>query len=467
MTRLCLTNTPPASVAGRLAALLAGTLVIAPAHAGALLDVYQKGVTEDKTLEAARYARDAAVEARPQAMAALLPQLSGNGSYSYDETTQSYSTARFGSPVPMTVSQKSKTDGTSYGLNLTQTVFDWSAITRLRQSDDAVALAETTYRAAQQDLILRTAQAYFNVLSASDTLRAAVAQNEAIGRQLEQFRQRFEVGLSAITDVQDAQARYDLTVATQLQAETALASAKRVLAQLTGSRDNLVTTVRDDMPLVGPNPQDPSVWADAARKDNPLVLQAQLAAAIAERDVTIARAKHLPTVGIQGSYSRSDNNYTSNGATSPQSSYGPSVQAVLTVPIYAGGAIASGERAANATWLQRQSQFADAQRSAERGAGDAYQAVLTGMSSVQAYKAAVTSNRTAVEASQVGQQVGTRTAVDVLNAEQLLYAAESSYAQARYSYLLSVLQLKQAAGRLTEQDLAEIDRLLVADAPVH
>ena len=464
MTRLRLTKTPLAAAA---TALLASTLTATPAQAGALLDVYEKGLAQDKTLEAARYARDAAVEARPQALSLLLPQLSGTGSYSYDQTTQSYSTARFGSPQPVTVSQKSKTDGTSYGLNLTQTVFDWSAITKLRQSDDAVALAETTYRAAQQDLIFRTAQAYFNVLTAADTLRAAVAQNQAIGQQLEQFRQRFEVGLSAITDVQDAQARYDLTVATQLQAETALASAKRVLAQLTGSNDNVVTTVRDDLPLVGPDPQSPVAWAEAARKDNPLVLEAQLAAAIAERDVTIARAKGLPTVGLQGGYSRSDNNYTSNGATSPQSSYGPSVQAVLTVPIYTGGAIASGTRAANATYLQRQTQFVDAQRTAERSAGDAYQAVLTGISSVNAYRAAVISNRTAVEASQVGQQVGTRTAVDVLNAEQLLYAAESSYAQARYTYLLSVLQLKETAGRLTEQDLAEVDRLLVADAPVN
>jgi outer membrane protein len=183
--------------------------------------------------------------------------------------------------------------------------------------------------------------------------------------------------------------------------------------------------------------------------------------------VTIARAKHLPTVSLQGGYSKSNNDFTSNGLKSPQSSNGTNVQAVLNIPIFAGGAIASAARASNAIYQQRATQYQDAMRTAERSAGDAYQAVLTGISSVKAYKAAVTSNRTAVEASQVGQQVGTRTAVDVLNAQQLLYAAESSYAQARYTYLLSVLQLKQTAGRLIEADLAEIDRLLVDNAPIN
>ena len=433
------------------------------AQAGALLDLYAQALSNDKTLQAAAYQRDATLEARPQALAALLPQLSGQGTYTVNENTQSYSTARFGSPMPETITQDTKTEDTSVSLSLTQAVFDWAAFTRLKQSDKQLALAETSYQAARQDLILRTAQAYFNVLTAAETLRAAEAQNNAISRQLEQSKQRFEVGLSAITDVQDAQARFDLAVAQQLQAESALFSARRALTQITGAAENKIIAVREDLPLAGPDPLTPATWADAARDANLAVLAAQLGKTIADDEVRIARARHLPTVSLQAGYSDTSGDLTVDGNKSPTSSDGTQIQAILNVPIFAGGAIQSGVRSALATSGQRLAEYDNAVRTAERNAGDAYQGVLTGISSVKAFKAAVTSTRTALEASEVGLQVGTRTAIDVLNAQQQLYAAESNYAQARYDYLLSVLQLKLAAGRLKEADLAEIDRLLVSE----
>lgn len=430
-------------------------------HAGALLDLHTLAEANDKALQVSAYQRDAALEARPQALAALLPQVNAQGNYTIQDQNSSYSTARFGSPQPATVMQNNKVQDRSLSLSLSQALFDWAAFARLKQSDSQMALAETAYQAARQDLILRSAQAYFNVLTATETLRAADAQHAAISRQLEQSKQRFEVGLSAITDVQDAQARSDLALAQQLQASTALSSARRVLTQITGVADHKVVAVREDLPLTGPDPLLPDTWADAARQGNLAVLAAQLTQAVADADVKIARARHLPTVGLQAGYSESQGDTTTDGRKSPTSSDGTQIQAILTVPIFAGGAVQSGVRSALAVQGQRRAEYDNTVRSAERSAGDAYQAVLTGISTVKAYKAAVTSTRTALEASEVGLQVGTRTAVDVLNAQQLLFAAESNYAQSRYNYLLSVLQLKASAGRLKEADLAEIDRLLI------
>lgn len=445
----------------RRTALALALSTASAAQAGALLDLYGQALSNDKTLQAAGFQRDAALEARPQAIAPLLPQINGQGSYTLQDQTSTFSTARAGSPQPMTVTQEIENQDRTLSLSLNQAIFDWAAFTRLKQSGSQLALAETGYQAAQQDLILRTAQGYFNVLTATETLRAAQAQNAAIGRQLEQSKQRFEVGLSAITDVQDAQARFDLAVAQQLQAESALSSAQRALSQITGAADNSVIAVREDLPLTGPQPPKASDWSDAARQSNLAVLAAQLSKTIADADVGIARARHLPTVGLQAGYSDSEGDNTTNGSKTPTSGDGTQIQAILNVPIFSGGATQSGVRVARAAQGQRQAEYDDAVRTAERNAGDAYQGVLTGISTIKAFKAAVTSTRTALEASEVGLHVGTRTAIDVLNAQQQLYAAESNYAKSRYDYLLAVLQLKAAAGRLQQADLAEIDALLV------
>jgi len=307
------------------------------------------------------------------------------------------------------------------------------------------------------------ATAYFNVLAAADTLRFSQAENQAVGRQLEQSKQRFEVGLSAITDVQEAQARYDLTVASLINAETALSSARRVLAETTGGTDSAASAVPEDVPLAGPDPQVPATWIEAARKDNLNVLSARLQAEIAKKDVGIAQAGHLPTLSLEAGYNDSSGDFTNNvsGATSDEAAKGNSIGVVARLPLFAGGAVRANVKAASSTASQRQALLESAVRTAERTTGDAYQGVLAGIARVKAFKQAVLSSKTALEASQVGLEVGARTSIDVLNAQQQLYAAERDYARARYDYLLSVLQLKQSAGRLGEADLAEIDRLLI------
>lgn len=445
----------------RFAVALAAGFCATTAQANALLDVYQQALANDKTYAAAQFARDAALQARPLARAALLPQLGAQGTYTRNDNERSFSTEEFGVPGG-TVTQETESNTKAWSVSLTQALFDWAAIQRYQQSGDQLALAETGFRAAQQDLILRVATAYFNVLAAADTLRFSQAENQAVGRQLEQSKQRFEVGLSAITDVQEAQARYDLTVASLITAETSLASARRVLAETTGGTDEATAAVPEDVPLAGPDPQTPATWIEAARKDNLNVLSARLQGEIAKKDVRIARSGHLPTLSLGASYTDNDASDTQiDGVDSPSESKGNAIQLIARLPLFAGGATQANVRAAASTSSQRQAQLESAVRTAERTTGDAYQGVLSGIARVKAFKQAVVSSKTALEASEVGLQVGARTSIDVLNAQQQLYAAERDYARARYDYLLSVLQLKQSAGRLGEADLAEIDRLLV------
>ncbi len=433
--------------------LLILTLTVSgTAHANDLMRVYDLAIQNDATYGAAQHARDATVEARPQARAALLPQITGG--YNYGKSNETGTESFQGQPESE-IDRNSSSSTLSVTLN--QSVFDWAAIQRLRQSGDQVALAEASLRAASQNLILRVAEAYFGVLSARDALRSTEAENKAVERQLEQAKRRFEVGLSAITDVQEAQARYDLTVANTLQAQQALEVAKEALAEITAEPLNTVSSLRDEFPLPSPNPADVSVWVSSARDHNLDLLIAQYNREIAGRDVGIARAQHLPTVGASAQYSDNDSDGSRFSGKSETETFGVQVN----VPIFAGGATQSGVRQALATRAQRESEYEGQRRLVERNTRDAYQAVVTGAARVKAFKQAVLSNTTAQEASAAGLEVGTRTAVDVLNAQQQLYLAERTYYQSRYDYLLAVLRLKSAAGKLNEQDLAEIDRLLV------
>jgi outer membrane protein len=405
-------------------------------------------------MQAAMAQRDAAIEVRPQAGAAFLPQISGGyvRGKNYDDTN--YFNPEFQGAPPV---QDYITDGLQVTLN--QTIFNWQAFQQLRQSDDQVALAAASYNAAQQNLVLRVATAYFNVLSAADSLRSSQAEKSALERQLDQARQRFDVGLSAITDVQDAQARYDLTAATLIQAEQSLDNAKEALAVITGTPVTRITTLQEDFPLPAPIPNNVDTWVASAKQGNFDLLTAQLQADISKRGIDVAWARHLPTVGLLAQYTDGE-----QGGLFGAQQTRKQVQLQLTVPIFAGGATQSGVRQATATHEQYLAQYEGQKRSTIQQTRSAYLGVIAGSARVKALKQAVLSNTTALDASETGMQVGTRTAVDVLNAEQLLYSAQRDYYKSRYDYLLSVLQLKTAAGKLTVQDLSEIDHLLTGAA---
>lgn len=439
----------------RCLTLCAALLVGHTAYANDLIEVYNQALNNDTTLQAAGHQRDALIEAKPQARAAYLPQI--NGGYSYSRNNTEIDTA----PTPCSTSGATTCTyhDTSRGLSVTlsQAIFNWQAIQRLRQADDSVALAETSYRSASQSLVLRVAQAYFTALAAADSLRSTQAENKAVERQLEQAKKRFEVGLSAITDVQDAQARYDLTLAGIISAQQALDSAKEALAVITGKVPEKLVALQDDIPLPAPDPADVNAWVTDARESNLDLLAARLNAEVARKGIGVAESGHYPTLSLQDQYSDGESGGRFAG-TQKQNTIGLQ----LAVPIFSGGLVQSGVRVATATHEQRRSEFEGTKRLVERQTRDAYQGVLAGAARVKALKQAVLSNNTALQASETGLEVGARTAVDVLNAEQLLYSAQRDYLRARYDYLLSVLTLKAAAGRLGAADLEEIDRLLVA-----
>lgn len=435
-----------------IAAAVAG-MASSNVNANELARVYDLALTNDTQLRAAQHAYDAASEARPQARGALLPTLGAQASYGKVDQTTSFPDAN--PPRPDSVTD---TNTNSWGVQLSLPVYDHSRWVQLSQSKDRVAAAQASLQAAQQSLALRVTQAYFNVLGANDSLRFAQAENKAISRQLDQAKKRFEVGLSAITDVHEAQARYDLTVSQMLEAEQQLRNAKDALAEITGGQTVDLAPLNEDIPLRGPNPNSVDAWIEAAQLGNLDLLAAQINANISKKDVRVNRAGHYPTLNLVGQYSEGEQNQPGIGNLENESQ---TITLTLNVPIYSGGVTQSRVRQSRSVYEQRLAELEGTRRTVERQVRNAFQGVQTGVARVKALKQAVVSNSTALEASETGLKVGARTAVDVLNAQRELFRAQRDYARARYDYLISILQLKQAAGQLTQADLMEIDRLLV------
>lgn len=471
----------------RLSLFAAAALGLAPglASANELLNVFSLAVAHDTQIASAGYARDAALEARPQARAALLPLISGEYTYykgrSKGESSQSSETSvdadgdgepdldADGNPVlvPITLTRDFSTNDTTRNLSvtLTQPVFNWASFQRYSKSADQLALAQATYRSAEQNLMLRAAKAYFDYLAANDDVRYTGAQKNSLDRQLEQAKKRFEVGLSAVTDVQEAQASYDLVLANVIAADQKLAAAREALLEVTGQQDAKLVPLQDEIPLPGPQPENVEAWLGQARDNNFDLAIARINATLAGHDVDIARAGHYPTLNLVGQYTDSDQSSkerSSDVGDFSQSSKGPSVGLQVSLPIFSGFLVNSQTHQAQSIEQQRQAEVEGSLRSVQRTTRDAYLGVLSGSARVRALKQAVVSNQTALQASETGLEVGTRTTVDVLNAQSLLYSAQRDYARARYDYLIAILTLKAASGRLTPADLAEIDQLLVA-----
>lgn len=432
--------------------VLAAVLCAAPMTAGAnsLLEIYRQALTRDTTLAAAAHARDAAIEVRPQAWSALLPQI--NASAQIQRQSQNYlsTTSAF-----LRAGQTFYSTNKSWTVSLTQTLFSFQSFRQLQESAIQVAQADNTYRNAQQSLIFRVAQAYFNVLSAQDTVRADQAARDAFASQLKQAQKQYQVGLTAITDVQTAQASYDSSVATLIKDRQALANQRQALAVITGVYRAQIAPLAGDIPLITPDPDNADQWVAAAERDNLDLRNAELQYEIARRDVGVQRARYYPTLNLESSVGE---NATGGQSGADVRNYAFGV--VLNVPIFTGGLTQSQVRQAKATAAEYQQDYVGQRRTVEQKTRDAFEGVISGIAGVKAFKQAVESNRTALKAAEVGLQVGTRNVVDVITAQQNLYTALKNYYQSRYDYLQSVLTLKQQAGRLSEQDLAAIDALL-------
>lgn len=453
--------------------LLAGT---AP-QAADLLDVYQRALQNDPQIREADANRLASRESKPQALAALLPQLQASGSYSKVDQEATRTTLINSDPavptsplVPRTISSNSDGDSRNYDLSLRQTLFRWDQWAALKRADAEVAQAEADYQAARQDLIQRTAQRYFDVLAAQDTVDAAEASLAAFTRQLDQANKRFEVGLVAITDVQEARAAHDQAAASVIEAKRALATAQELLRELTGEPFDSLAAPIEDLPLKSPDPENVEQWVSAALEQNLRVISARLATDIAKQDVRVARAGHYPSIDLVAS--RSDQDLTGTqvgrnaaGQTTPrspadQTQTTDSIGIQVSVPIYSGGATSS--RVRQRVYLHRaaRERLERTNRETERAARDAYLGVLSEISRVQALRQALESSRTALQATEAGFEVGTRTTVDVLDARRQLFEAQTNYSRSRYDYLLNVLQLQLATGTLDRGDLEEINSYL-------
>lgn len=419
-----------------------------PLQADDLLSIYKLAIQSDPQFRAAQAESMAVMEAKPQAKALFLPNLSLSANVT-DNRTETTDSTFFPSVTDDFTSS-------GYSLSLDQTIYHHEYFVQLRQADARVSQAQTNLNAARQGLMLRVAESYFAVLGAQDNLVFALAEKTSIDHQLLQTKQRFNVGVTAITDVHEAQARYDQAVAQAIAAQNLLAVNIEKLREITGKAHKTLAIVSKTTPLIAPDPQDIEQWVKTALDQNMLLIASERSMDIARDEVARQRSGHYPTLDIVASHSHSDTTGSAAGNVRDSTSIGLE----LNVPIYQGGLVSSKTREAAYRYQQAQEQYQQQRRATERQARNAFLNVMGDISQAKALRQALASSQTALEATQVGFEVGTRTTVDVLNSQRELYRARRDYAQARYDYLLETLRLKQAAGILTDVDLEQINKWL-------
>ncbi len=442
------------------------TLIAAmPALSADLLSVYDQALVNDPQIREAEATRRAVHEAKPQARGALLPQVTGSAGKSRQWSDINGLTPLFpGDPNPAVTDATNISTTKQWALNIRQNVFSWQNWVNLRMAGHEVAQSEADYLVALQSLAQRVAQQYFAVLQAQDTVEAQEASREAIIRQLEQQERRFEVGLIAITDVQEARAERDNAAAQVIAAKRALASAEEQLRATIGEKPASLKEPGEDMPLLSPNPASEEDWVRISMDQNASLISSRLAADIARDQVSSAFSGHLPTVDLVAGRNHSDgqtHSIRSNGITdSTSDTFGKSLSLQISVPLFSGGVTQSRVRESQYRWIAAKERLERTSRTTERTARDAFLGVNSEIARVQALKQALQSSQTALAATEAGYEVGTRTTVDVLNARRTLVAAQTSYSAAKYSYLNNVIQLRLAAGNLDRSTMEEINRLL-------
>ena len=434
----------------RFSTMALAMLVSMPVAALDLAQTYELAVQHDPEFRAARAQKMADVEVKSQAMGALLPQINAGASKSKTSSDTTISTG----------TSSNSYDSQGYTLSLSQVIYNQDKFSGLSQASSLEAQAQANFRYAQQALILRVAERYFDVLGAQDNLEFTRAEKKAIAQQLEQTKQRFNVGLTAITDVHEAQARYDQSVAQDIAAENQLAVSQETLREIIGQPGNSLYTLSETSPLIQPTPANIDQWVKTALSNNLQLLAASHAREAASSAITRARSGHLPTLSLeaQHSYTDTDYNFSLQG---PYEQEANEISLQLSMPLFSGGATSSQVREAFYRHEQAKENYEKTRRATERQARSSYLSVLANISQVKALKQALASSETALRATQAGLKVGTRTTVDVLDSQRELYRAKRDYALARYEYILESLRLKQAAGILNEADVKHVNRFMV------
>lgn len=424
------------------------------AQAADLLDTFHAAQANDPVIAAAYATQQAGQEKQVQGRSLLMPSVNLSANSTFNDTNIQYRPAQ----PPMFLGGNYRYNSHGYNVNLVQPLFRQQSWFAYSESELQTAIAESQYRLAEQDLVLRTAQAYFDVLIAEDGVQLAQAQKTAITEQLGQAKRNFEVGSATITDTHEAQARYDLTGAQEIAAQSNLEVKRRVLQQLTNALPGSLKRIAGELKLETPQPADMNKWIDDAQISNPQLAIAQAAHQIAEKEVARNRGGHYPTVDLVANYGKNYANGGTFGLGSDVRNTNIGVQ--LNLPLFQGGATQSKWREADANRERAAQELESAKRNVTLQTSQAYFGVVNGMAQVQALQQALVSSSSVLEATKTGQEVGVRTNLDVLNAQQQLYATRRDLYQAEYNYLTSKLRLKAAVGTLSEDDLKQVNQVL-------
>jgi len=432
-----------------LAAIL-GTA--ATVHAADLMQTFRAAQTNDPVFAAARASHQAGQEKLSQGRSLLMPSVNLNANSTFNDIDIQ------NSPDPFLSNGTHRYNSSGVGVTLVQPLFrqqNWQAYS---ESELQVAMADAQFRISEQDLILRVSQAYFDVLIAQDTLQLVQAQKNAISEQLQQAKRNFEVGSATITDTLEAQARYDLTSAQEIAAQNSLEIKQRALQQLTNEMPQGLAALGGELKLDLPQPSNMETWVDSARSESPQLKIAKAGAELAEKEVGRNRGGHYPTLDLVANVSKSMANGGVSGVATDTTAKSVGVQ--LNIPLFQGGAVNSKWREAEANHERAIQDLENASRNVTLQTNQAYLGVVSGISQVQALQQALASSESVLEASKLGQQVGVRTNLDVLNAQQQLYSTRRDLSQAQYNYLLSKLRLKASVGGLSEDDLEKVNQAL-------
>lgn len=419
-------------------------------HAENLMQVYQQAKESNPDLRKAAADRDVAFEKINESRSPLLPQLGLGADYTYTNGMR----------------DNDGLNSNNYGasLQLTQTIFDMSKWRQLSLTEKQAGIQDVSYQSSEQTLMLNSATAYFNVLRAIDALSYIEANKEAIYRQLDQTTQRFNVGLVAITDVQNARAQYDLVLANEVTARNNLDNSLEALRQITGQYYGQLDSLNVER-FSTTKPENVNSLLQEAEKRNLSLLSARLSQDLAREQIKYAQTGYMPTLDLTASSGVSNTDYNSlsnsqkaqnsNGASSYQGQNTIGLQ--FNLPLYSGGATNSQVQQAQYNFVGASESLESSHRSVIQNVRSSFNNISASISGVEAYRQAVVSAQSSLEATEAGYQVGTRTIVDVLNATTTLYSAKESLSNARYDYLISQLNIKYALGTLNQNDLMALN----------
>lgn len=420
-----------------------------------LAEAFRLAAAYDARIAAARAALEAGREQRAQGRALLLPALGFRADTTYNDLD-----VAFHQPHPFLPSGTRRYNSNRYGVVLNQPLYDRANLARYRQSRALATQAEIGYAVALQELILRVTQAYFDALLAEDTLRYLEAQLAAVTELRDRVRRTFEAGIAPVADVREAEARFDLVRAQAIGARNEVRVRREALRKLLGQSAGALAPLRTPFVLVPPRPEDPEHWADAAEQSGFSAALARETVEVARQELARRQGAREPTLDLVANYADASENDSLFGVGFDTTARSVGVQ--VQMPLYAGGALSSQVREAAARYEQARHELDETARQARLDAQEAYLGLETGLAQAQAYEQAVLSSETALGATERGLSAGTRTALDVLNAQQQLYGARRELAASRYAAILAGLRLMALVGGLTETELLAVDALLEA-----